>query len=364
MKQNLLIISILSITVLSACKKDDPDPIIPDDSNIVYVTEDIDATSTWHADSIYVIDNYDFYVNATLTIQAGTIIKFQSSEGPYLGLGSGGTIIANGTSSNPIIFTSFKDDTHGGDTNDDGTATSPNSGDWSHINLNDENGSSFQYCEFYYGGSGSYNYTLTLFGSENTTVTNCTFAHNKGGKDGDFYYGALDASQAESGTVIQNNVFYDNVLPLSISTEFHSDNSNIFHNPDNISETNEMNGIFVYAINEIDIPLSWNETEVAYVINDNDLWISSGNSLTLANDVVIKFTSASTLILDEGAGQLIHGSSNAFTSFKDDGMKGDTNGDASATSPGNGDWEGIYDNSLSIPDPYFYTWTTIYYDSY
>jgi len=349
-------ISILLLTLFS-CKKDND---INPDNNIVFVTEDITTTTTWSSDNIYVIDNYDLYVKATLTIEAGTIIKFQATKGEYLGLGSGGSIVANGTSTNPIIFTSYMDDAHGGDTNGDGTSTSPNSGDWDHINLNDVNGSTFNFCEFYYGGNGSYNYTLTLFGSKNTTVSNCTFANNRGGKDGDFYYGALDASEAEDGTVITNNVFFDNILPLSVSTSFDLDASNTFHNPANTSEANSMNGIFVYAVDEISTNLTWSETEVAYVINDNDLWVNTGFSLTLADAVVLKFTAEGTLLLTDGTGALNQGTGNYFTSFKDDTLKGDTNGDGNSTTPGNGDWEGIYDDNSSV----YLSWSNIHYDNH
>lgn len=363
MNKTLIFSSIILIVFFFSCNKDN-DNITPGyPSNVRFITENITTTTTWYSDTVYVIDDYDFYVAATLTIQAGAVIKFQYSEGPYLGLASGGTIVANGNASNPIIFTSFKDDAHGGDTNIDETATSPGAGDWKHININGENGSTFNYCEFYYGGSGSYNYTLTLYGSQNTKVTNCVFAHNRGGKDGDFYYGALDASQAEAGTIITNNVFYDNTLPLSVSTSFNLDASNTFHNPDATNETNTQNGIFVYAIDEISINLTWSETEVPYVINDNDLWINAGFSLNLDDGVVLKYTSGTYMVVDDGA-SINQGTNNFFTSFKDDVHGGDTNGDGTSTSPATADWGGIFDNSLNVPFPHYFTWTNILYASY
>ncbi len=350
----------VSIFFMISCDGDNStSPSESGSSNVRIITDDITSTTTWYSDTIYVIKAWDFYVEATLTIQPGTIIKFHPSAGPYLGLGTNGTIIANGMSQKPIIFTSYKDDAHGGDTNGDGSVTKPGKGDWQHINLNGENGSEFNYCHFYYGGDGSYNYTLTLFDSKNVQVTNCTFAHNIGGKDGDFYYGALDASQAETGTVITGNVFYDNNLPLSISTEYSLDKSNKFFNPDSLAEGNTMNGIFVYAIGEIESSISWQEDEVAFVINDNDLWVEGSSTLTLGNNVTVKFTPTSTLLKEAGS-DISRENDVYFTSFKDDTKKGDTNGDGSASSPGNGDWEGIYDDATSS----WYAWPSILYDNH
>jgi hypothetical protein len=360
---NFLLSSIILCALLcyNACKESSTEPQNggPAGDNIVEITEDIEQVTVWSGDSIYVIKAWNFHVSNTLTIEAGTIIKF-TAQGPELLLGDAGTIIAVGTAEKPIVFTSYKDDMLGGDTNGDGMATTPARKDWGYVNTNGQNGSRFIYCEFYYGGNSTYTQTLSIEAGSIAEVSHCTFAHNDGSYDTG---AALQAESAGEGTIIQYNSFYDNIRPLYINCVYSLDNSNSFHNPDSVAQTNVYNAIFVNTIEHVTTIISWQETEVAYVIYDNDWWINTGAQLSLGNDVVLKFRPDSYLLLDEGISALqnYNGSGVYFTSYKDDSHKGDSNGDGDATTPVKGDWGGIYDNSMSIPSPYYYTWSNILY---
>lgn len=328
----------------------------PTPLDVVEITANITTPTTWVGGKVYLIRKYDFYVMSTLTINAGAVVKFHPTDGPYLLLDTGGRILANGTGTNKIVFTSYLDDAHGGDTNGNGSATSPDAGDWGYIGTNNAtSASTFNYCEFYYGGGVSYDCTLQIYGTSDT-ITNCTFAHNIGTD-----CGVLDADDASAGTIIQNNTFYDNEKPLAIDTKYNIDDSNTFHNPLNSAQKNTYNGIFLWSPNHITTNITWGETEVAFMVQSS-FWVNVGASLHLNNNVVVKFESGVTLTHNNNI--TWGGSGAAFTSYRDDSRKGDTNGNG-PSSGANFDWDGIYDNTHPVPGPYYEGpgWP-IYFDSH
>jgi hypothetical protein len=113
------ILSLLAWSV-TACAEDpvrpdpdpDPDPIedpCPDDptKQCVNVPDEIAADTTWTADKVYVIPNFQkTFVRkpATLTIQPGTEIRGGKSS--VMTIARGAKIIAEGTVQQPIVFTS------------------------------------------------------------------------------------------------------------------------------------------------------------------------------------------------------------------------------------------------------------------
>lgn len=332
-----LIIVCLFLTALffSSCNE----PIEPPASvfEIITVNSDITTNTTWTEGNVYVINKTDFYVEAELVLEPGVIVKFPS-DFAYITLRDGGKILAEGTTEKSIIFTSYKDDARGDDTNDDGNATTPSKGNWGTIDLNGKTGSVFKYCEFYYGGVAT-TPSLKLSAGASATIEHCVFAYNTGGYSFGYYIGVLDASDAANSTIIRNNLFYNNELPLTIFSEIDMDNSNSFYKSGN---GNTMNGIFVSG--NIGSNTYWQEDEVAFVITSFDLQIFEGSSLVLGDNVVIKFVEGSRLNLIGGESVMenYQGTGVHFTSIKDDTRKGDTNGDMSISGPATGDWLGIF----------------------
>lgn len=120
-----------------------------------------DTTWTLSGSPYIVTSSVQFYGTTstpiTLTIEPGVVVKFQT--GTYLQIANGtnypAVLSAAGTAGAPIIFTSYKDDTAGGDTNGDGSATSPAPGNWNYVSLWQGSSSSvLGHTEVRYGGGG------------------------------------------------------------------------------------------------------------------------------------------------------------------------------------------------------------------
>jgi hypothetical protein len=126
-------------------------------TNGIGLSGTVSADQTWSCPStfpIVLVSSVLVNDGRTLTLPAGTIIK----AGSNVQLTVYGTLDANATAEDWVVFTSFKDDEYGGDTNGDGTDTSPSPGDWRGILLyggaNDGIGE-FDYCLIRYGGNST-----------------------------------------------------------------------------------------------------------------------------------------------------------------------------------------------------------------
>lgn len=98
---------------------DDDDDDDDDDEGTVVVTENIKTDETWTSDKIYQLGGRIAVEDgASLTIEAGTLIKGEAGTGPNataLIIARGAKLFAEGTSSSPIIFTSVADEIQPGE---------------------------------------------------------------------------------------------------------------------------------------------------------------------------------------------------------------------------------------------------------
>ena len=108
----LLMAAILALPLV-ACGGDDDgdggggdDPGTPDGGgdDVVMVSADIEEDTTWTADRTYVLARHVFVRGGTLTIEAGTTVKGQNDTS--LVVTTGGRLVARGSASEPVVFTS------------------------------------------------------------------------------------------------------------------------------------------------------------------------------------------------------------------------------------------------------------------
>ena len=116
----------------------------------------------------------DIPVGVTVNIQAGAVIKGNGDSGFNCGSGADepsitveGTLDANGTATNPVTFTSFNDNSIGGDTGNG----SPVAGDWGGITVSGSGSVDLTSTDLDYATTG-----LSAYTSGNVTVTNSHWA--------------------------------------------------------------------------------------------------------------------------------------------------------------------------------------------
>jgi hypothetical protein len=108
------------------------------------------ANQSWLGNTVYVVNSLVVVpAGFTLTINPGAVVKFVASGA--INVQSGGILNALGTVTQPIILTSLKDDAIGGDSNGDGSASSPAPGDWVGLNIAGE--ASLNHVDLRYGGN-------------------------------------------------------------------------------------------------------------------------------------------------------------------------------------------------------------------
>jgi len=376
--------------------------------------------------------------NTSLTIQPGAVLKFLPSQS----LNVYGTLVAVGKTDSLVSFTSFKDDSLGGDNNGDGSGTLPAPNDWTYLQISGAgaSGSVVDSCLFKYGNQGIY---IT---SSDPIIQRSTFRRHAGNGinlgsssatltdnmiNNNLQYGIYLSSSSPviSGCKVQNNgssATYAGIYSTSGSPTIQNSviknntGGGIFitnsSNPctisnDTVSSNGTGHGIYYYGsspatissnyvsgqtgTNLVGIVTSWAQVNNNYItgnrfplgVTGNINATYSGNTITgntyntvmgvlgdqyvsgtllnasnlpspLTANLVITTPTVNTsasLIIQPGAvmkflpsqGLTVYGTLSAtgktdsliaFTSFKDDSLGGDNNGDGGATLPAPNDW--------------------------
>ena len=248
------------------------------------VSGTLNVSTTWTlAESPFVVSsNFTVAENVTLSIEPGVVIKFSNQRNSFFTVN--GTLDAQGTAAQPIIFTSYQDDSAGGDTNGDGS-TNPSAGDWRSITFNESSGSSsvMDHCEIRYGGYDNFDVTraMNIFHSS-PTISNCHFYRNSHS----MRIGGLTAAP-----MISNNTFEEDTwAPISLdlgATPIFSGNQYSNNNYDAVGITSIAYNEDNYTLPKLDVA---GFTNIPY-IHLHNITIGDQSTLTIEPGVVIKATS-------------------------------------------------------------------------
>lgn len=335
-----------------------------------------------------VTGNYTIQNGVTLTIGPGVILKFYVGSG----LQVEGILRAEGTATSPVVFTSMDDDPYGGDTNQNGSSTSPTAGSWTSIKILGS-GSMFDHTIIRYGGAKdlpSANYWANIRAQNVALDIKNSIIEYSGAygvwlknvtgliQGNTFRYNNATANTQSTGLnvedgslTIQNNIFNQNSVGLFMSSAGSSHTLNVSDNTftansgeaifangvyplfsGNIATNNGTNGItFQGTINQ-DYTLA---RDLPYILT-NTLTVAANKVLTILEGVIVKLSGSGAIsVLGKLMAQGTAANHIVFTSINDDNFGGDTASNGSSTPALAGDWLNIYFGSSSGSSTLQYT---------
>jgi hypothetical protein len=275
--------------------------------------------------ALWIASNIVINPGAMLTLGAGTVLKMNGTL-----LNASGTLLVNGTSASPVVFTSVHDDTIAGDTNNNAGATLPLPGNWSGLVFQTSSAASvLDHVDVRYSGAGGWS---------------------------GLYFQSPDANITVKDSIIRNgsqhgiNAAHQPMAPTITGCTFTGNAGNAVENLrlDSVPgfSGNQASGNGGNYIRLTSNSIASNVTITRENCLEGSLWVSGNIDVTAAGTLHlgpgVHFKLAGGLMIVNGVldAQGTPPAPIVFTSTADDSIDGDTNNDG-ASAGANGHWPGI-----------------------
>lgn len=287
------------------------------------------ASQTLNQSGVFVAgDTFVVPQIAKLSFAPGTTLKmFDGAR-----VAAQGSLEIRGTAQNKIVLTSIHDDSVGGDTNKNGSATQPKPGSWGAIQGDARAGQStvLEHTEIRYAGGWL---STGIYNSARDLVMHHVVMRDIRG------FGVKFVSNSTRGTHSIRNCTFERVenlifdkVPLDSLAQFRG----------NVHGAGTKRAYSVEGLARRNLRVDIESVPERVLHLTSPVTPASGTTTTIGAGLVLKCTNTS---LNGNLGRLdIRGTPSApvvLTSIHDDSAMGDTNGNGSATQPAPGNWTGV-----------------------
>lgn len=284
---------------------------------VVHKSGTLTTNETWTAGNVYMIDNTIIIPDGiTLTIDQGVIIK---SSAQTIQVTPGGSLNVQGSLSDPAIFTSYRDDSVGGDSNADGASVG---------SVND-----YTYAISAQGGNVAVSHAIMQYGNESIERT----ASGGSAVVEDSLIKSRVRAEFQTITLQRNEINVDIAGGnFAVNLYASSDPSTVALAGSNANTFTGANKVVYLGNAAIASGSTWNidgsSSAVIYASGTNVYGM-----INLSNGAIVKTADTAFNVYDDGSVN-VYGTTSSpinFTSLKDDSLGGDSNGDGPSVGASN-----------------------------